>query len=73
MKFKVRLTRDATESADVIVESDTYKEAKEKALACVHDSSVNLLLKWEVNEGNHSRAYIADEDEDVQEVNHESL
>lgn len=45
MKFRVRLVRDTTESADVCVEALDREDAAERAIALADDSSID----WETD------------------------
>ena len=68
-KFRVRLTRDQTESADVFVEAPNVEEAF--FLAVKKAGRYGELLPavgWEQNEGNDSKVYLGDSEEDVEEI-----
>lgn len=57
--WSVRLTRDVTESTDVVVEADTAEEANEKALEIAGRYGENLG-NWETDEGNQAEVYLPD-------------
>lgn len=59
MKFEVRLTRDCTQSTDVVVEADTAEQANEKALEMAGSQGQHLDT-WELDEGNHYEVYLPD-------------
>lgn len=68
-KYRVLLTREASEHAEVIVEADSVKEAREEALeeAGTYGENVN----WEVDDGNCREAYLCDGDGCVEELEDE--
>lgn len=57
--WSVRVTRDVTESTDVIVEADTVQEANDKALVIAGRYGENLG-NWELDEGNDHEVYLPD-------------
>ena len=68
-KFRVRLTRDQTEFADVFVEAPNVEEAF--FLAVKKAGRYGELLPavwWEQNDGNDSKVYLGDSEEDVEEI-----
>jgi hypothetical protein len=65
-KYKVRLTSEATMSADVMVEAKSVEDAKDVALGLALEGSPRL--KFELNEGNPIDPYLGDEENDVEEV-----
>ena len=59
MKYRVILTRAATESTTVEVEADTAEEANDKALEIAGRYGENLG-NWELDEGNNHEVYLPD-------------
>jgi hypothetical protein len=58
MKYLIRVTRDATESADIEVDANSVAEAEEKAL-----EEAKLAGDWELDEGNFYEPYLPQEGE----------
>ena len=58
--YNVLLTRDATESVNVVVEAETPGEAIEKALKTSGRYGENLN-DWAVDEGNHHEVHVCEE------------
>lgn len=58
-KFKIRLTRDASESVDVEVKAKNEDEAQEKALELADTKD----LDWSMDDGNDHEPYISDTEE----------
>lgn len=61
MKWKVMLTREASESTEVEVDADTQEQANEKALEVAGKHGENLDT-WELDEGNLHEVYLPDPD-----------
>lgn len=58
-KYRVVLTRDATESCDVIVEADNPQQANEAALEQAGSYGENFET-WTLDDGNMHRVYLPD-------------
>lgn len=56
--FKNIVTRDVTESVEIIVEADNIEEANSKL---VNVACSDLNLKWERDDGNPTYPYLGDE------------
>ena len=59
MKFKVRLTRNVTESCDVIVDANNLAQAQGKALDKAGQYG-EKVTGWALDEGNLNEVYVAD-------------
>lgn len=66
--FKVLITRDATESAEVIVEAKNIEDAKEKCLT----REVASKAEWSIND-NDGDVYLGDDSDDAFEEVFEQL
>lgn len=66
-KFRVLVTREATESTTVEVTAKNAKKAEEKALEVVGRYGENVDT-WEVDDGNQHEVYICDEGNCAEEV-----
>lgn len=64
---RVLLTRDATESADIVVEILDDESPLEAAIRQVKESD------WAIDEGNSHRPYFGDDENDVQAASQEDL
>jgi len=60
MQFTVRLTRDATESLDLVVEAETAEQAEEMAVK-LSGRYGELVGGWELDEGNQHEVCVSDE------------
>ena len=56
--FKNIVTRDVTESVEIVVEADNIEEANSKL---VNVACSELNLKWERDDGNPTYPYLGDE------------
>jgi hypothetical protein len=65
--FRVRLTRDQTESLDVFVEAESKDKAFEAAVEKAGRYG-ELANGWELNEGNPAEVYLGDNEGDIQKL-----
>ena len=61
-RYEVRLTRDASESIDVIVEAASADEANDTALSMAGVYGEELPDNWTLDDGCMNKVYLPDED-----------
>jgi len=58
--WRVRLSRDVTESLDLVVDAASAAEANERVLDTAGKYGENVFGEWELDEGNQSEVYLPD-------------